>query len=104
MMSGPSQPAAGAALDDSAADQSRPVRSGAGRTMRRSFRRALRYRSAAFSRPPEEPIRGELFSVERLEQHAESLAIAQRVSPRAGTRRRLASRLRDNGRVAPLLS
>jgi cyclic beta-1,2-glucan synthetase len=47
----------------------------------------------------EEPIRSELFSIERLEQHGESLAAAQRVLPRLGTGRRLAARLRDNERV-----
>jgi cyclic beta-1,2-glucan synthetase len=47
----------------------------------------------------EEPIRAELFSVERLEQHAESLAEAQPVKPRPGGDRRLARRLRDNSRV-----
>src|SRR5207247_7821176 len=48
---------------------------------------------------PEEPIRTELFSVERLEQHAESLAAAQCVTadPRRGWR--LLPRLVDNGRV-----
>jgi len=48
---------------------------------------------------PEEPIRTELFSVERLEQHAETLAAAQRVTadPRRG--RALLPRLVDNGRV-----
>src|SRR5207245_8607585 len=48
---------------------------------------------------PEEPIRTELFSVERLEQHAESLAAAQRVTadPRRGWR--VLPRLVDNGRV-----
>jgi len=50
-------------------------------------------------REPEEPIRSELFSIERLEQHAESLAVAQRVTTRARTDRRLATRLRENGRV-----
>ncbi|MGB7946872.1 MAG: glycosyl transferase, partial [Candidatus Binatia bacterium] len=47
----------------------------------------------------EEPIRAELFSVERLEQHAESLAGAQRVTatPRKG--RPLLPRVLDNGRV-----
>ena len=50
-------------------------------------------------REPEEPIRSELFSIERLEQHAESLATAQRVTTRPETGRRLATRLRDNGRV-----
>ena len=46
-----------------------------------------------------EPIRAELFSSERLEQHAESLAAAQQVTttPRAG--RRLLPRVLDNGRV-----
>ncbi|HEY5046593.1 MAG TPA: glucoamylase family protein [Rhizomicrobium sp.] len=45
------------------------------------------------------PIRAELFSVERLEQHAESLAVAQRVesNPRRG--RPLAPRLYDNTKV-----
>jgi cyclic beta-1,2-glucan glucanotransferase len=47
----------------------------------------------------EEPIRAELFSTERLEQHAESLAAAQQVTttPRKG--RRLLPRVLDNGRV-----
>ena len=50
-------------------------------------------------RDPEELIRAELFSVERLDQHAESLAKAQRVTDQPKTDRRLATRLRDNGRV-----
>ena len=50
-------------------------------------------------RDVEEPIRSELFSIERLEQHAESLATAQRIASKPGTRRELARRLRDNGRV-----
>jgi cyclic beta-1,2-glucan synthetase len=54
---------------------------------------------AASRHPAEEPIRSELFSLERLEQHAESLAAAQRVTVRPGAGRNLASRLRDNGRV-----
>ena len=47
----------------------------------------------------EEPIRSELFSSERLEQHGESLAAAQRVTtiPRKG--RPLLPRVLDNGRV-----
>jgi cyclic beta-1,2-glucan synthetase len=47
----------------------------------------------------EEPIRAELFSGERLEQHGESLAVAQRVTttPRQG--RPLLPRVLDNGRV-----
>ncbi len=47
----------------------------------------------------EPPIRGELFSVERLGQHAESLAVAQRVAPKGGIRRQLAPRLYDNTKV-----
>ena len=45
------------------------------------------------------PIRAELFSVERLEQHAESLATAQRImaSPRRG--RPMVKRLHDNTKV-----
>jgi len=43
-----------------------------------------------------EAIREELFSVERLEQHAESLAAAQSVSSRPERGRPLAKRVRDN--------
>ena len=42
------------------------------------------------------PIRSELFGIERLEQHAESLAAAQRVGPDTGRGDRLGRRLRDN--------
>src|SRR5688572_17810647 len=45
------------------------------------------------------PIRAELFGVERLEQHAESLAAAQPVTRRASRGRRLLPRVEDNGRV-----
>jgi cyclic beta-1,2-glucan synthetase len=48
---------------------------------------------------PEPPIRAELFSVERLEQHAESLAIAQRITSHPERGRRLAKRLSDNTKV-----
>ncbi len=58
--------------------------------------RALRHTGA---HPPEAPIRSELFSVERLEQHAESLAKAQRVAPKPRRGRRLTSRLYDNTKV-----
>ena len=54
---------------------------------------------AAPSQAPEGPIRSELFSAERLEQHAESLAGAQRVTARPAAGRSLAPRLRDNERV-----
>jgi cyclic beta-1,2-glucan synthetase len=44
-----------------------------------------------------EPIRAELFGIERLEQHAESLAAAQHVGTRLYSDNRLERRLRDNG-------
>ena len=46
-----------------------------------------------------EPIREELFGVERLEDHARSLAVAQIVSSRASKGRVLAKRLADNRAV-----
>ena len=46
-----------------------------------------------------EPIRAELFSVERLEQHAASLAAAQVVALEPGGGRPLIPRVRENGRV-----
>ncbi len=49
--------------------------------------------------PIEGPIRAELFSVERLEQHAESLAAAQRVSDKIARGRPMSERLADNARV-----
>jgi cyclic beta-1,2-glucan synthetase len=60
----------------------------------------------AFGRTPqavlwnnEESIRAELFGIERLEQHAESLAAAQPVTARPTAGRSLAVRLRDNESV-----
>ena len=50
-------------------------------------------------RPAEPPIRAELFSVERLEQHGESLAVAQRVAPMPQLGLPLDRRLRENTRV-----
>ncbi|MGD0906299.1 MAG: glucoamylase family protein [Candidatus Acidiferrales bacterium] len=47
----------------------------------------------------EAPIRAELFSVDRLEQHAESLAAAQIISPPSVQGRALLPRVLDNGRV-----
>ncbi|HET9061947.1 MAG TPA: glycosyl transferase, partial [Candidatus Binatia bacterium] len=47
----------------------------------------------------EEPIRSELFSLERLEQHAQSLAEAQRITTKRRPDRRLTRRLRDNNRT-----
>lgn len=48
---------------------------------------------------PEPPIRSELFSVERLEQHAASLAGAQRITPKLTRGRPLSPRLYDNAKV-----
>src|SRR6202167_5939370 len=47
----------------------------------------------------EEPIRAELFSLERLEQHAESLAAAQIVTIEKSRGRPLLPRVLENGRV-----
>ena len=44
-----------------------------------------------------EPVRAELFSVERLEQHARTLAVAQPVTPKPTKGHPLAGRLADNG-------
>ena len=63
------------------------------------FFRALRRSGGVFPQDTEEPIRSELFSIERLEQHAESLAAAQRVTAKPAAGRPLAGRLADNGRV-----
>ena len=49
--------------------------------------------------PLEEPIRAELFGIERLEQHAESLAAAERTTRKPTRGRSLLSRVRDNERV-----
>ncbi len=62
------------------------------------FFRALKEPAPGFAHP-DEPIRSELFSVERLEQHGETLAIAQRVTERPGRGRPMAPRVRDNGRA-----
>jgi cyclic beta-1,2-glucan synthetase len=51
------------------------------------------------SSPLEEPIRAELFGIERLEQHAESLAAAQPVARARVRGRGLLPRVQDNGRV-----
>ncbi len=47
----------------------------------------------------EDPIRAELFGIERLEQHARSLADAQPVTGRREPKRALLPRVDDNGRV-----
>ena len=46
-----------------------------------------------------EPIRAELFGIERLEQHAETLAAAQHVATRSNRDHRLERRLKDNERT-----
>src|SRR5947207_3105684 len=51
------------------------------------------------SKALEDPIRAELFGIERLEQHAESLAHAQRVLDESGKGRSLLPRVLDNGRM-----
>jgi cyclic beta-1,2-glucan synthetase len=63
--------------------------------IRRSFGRAL----SASPWDSREPLREELFSVERLEEHARSLAVAQSVTPRPTKGRPLTRRLADNGAV-----
>ena len=67
--------------------------------MRHFGLRAFKSLRVAFPQDTEQPIRSELFSIERLEQHAESLATAQRVTAKPAAGRPLAARLRDNGRV-----
>ncbi len=49
--------------------------------------------------PLEDPIRSELFGVERLEQHAASLAAAQKVTVGAAEQRALLPRVEENGGV-----
>ena len=49
--------------------------------------------------PVEEPIRAELFGIERFEQHAESLATAERATERPTRGRDLLPRVRENGRI-----
>ena len=44
-----------------------------------------------------EPVRGELFSAERMEEHARSLAVAQKVTPKPAKGHPLAGRLAENG-------
>ncbi|HUF80504.1 MAG TPA: hypothetical protein VMN03_05145, partial [Burkholderiales bacterium] len=67
--------------------------------MKSAFPRALGRASRAAPWDNEESIREELFSVERLEQHAESLAAAQPITARPMTGRSLAARLKENESV-----
>ncbi|MFL5268495.1 MAG: hypothetical protein ACJ8AH_18190 [Stellaceae bacterium] len=64
-----------------------------------SIFRAFERHPAASPWDTETSIREELFSIERLEEHAESLAAAQQVTARPMPRRSLAVRLRDNEAV-----
>ena len=59
----------------------------------------LLYRSPVSPWGNDEILRAELFSSERLEQHAASLAAAQQVTRRRSTRRSLNARLKDNESV-----
>ncbi len=63
------------------------------------YLRALKGPGPSFAQDIEEPIRAELFSIERLEQHGETLAVAQRVTDRPGTGRAIAPRIRANARI-----
>jgi cyclic beta-1,2-glucan synthetase len=65
----------------------------------KSILRAFGRASQAVPWNSEESIREELFSIERLEQHAESLAAAQAVTARSITGRSLAVRLKENESV-----
>src|ERR1700730_19262781 len=63
------------------------------------LRRCLGERPEVAPWNTEELIRAELFSVERLEQHAASLAAAQQITSKPIARRSLAARLRNNESV-----
>ncbi|MGE8483065.1 MAG: GH36-type glycosyl hydrolase domain-containing protein [Pseudomonas sp.] len=63
------------------------------------FRRALGQRVLSPPWSDHAPVRETLFGIERLEQHAESLAIAQQVTPRPPTVLPLHVRLDDNASV-----
>ncbi len=54
---------------------------------------------AAAALKPEQPIRAELFGVERLEQHAESLAATDRLTDKSNRGRDLLPGVRENGRI-----
>jgi len=68
-------------------------------TPREKLRRLFGSRQASPPRSRDEPIRAELFSIERLEQHARSLAAAQPVMAKPTSDRRLEIRLWDNDRA-----
>jgi cyclic beta-1,2-glucan synthetase len=66
------------------------------------FANVRRYLGRATSASPwdsRKPVREELFSVERLEEHSRSLAAAQLVTPKPTKGHPLSGRLSDNGAV-----
>jgi cyclic beta-1,2-glucan synthetase len=63
------------------------------------FRRLRRARRTTDFTEFEEPIRAELFSAERLEQHAQSLAVAQTVTKDPADERALVPRVLENGQA-----
>jgi cyclic beta-1,2-glucan synthetase len=63
------------------------------------IRRALARAPSMSPWNSQEPVREELFSVERLEEHARSLAVAQPITPKPAKVHPLAWRLVDNGAV-----
>jgi cyclic beta-1,2-glucan synthetase len=65
----------------------------------RAIGRTFGHQPAISGATNEQPIRAELFGVERLERHAESLAAAQHVASRPTKDNRLERRLRDNERA-----
>jgi cyclic beta-1,2-glucan synthetase len=79
-----------------------PSRASIGTRLGATFRKLVGGTTGDWSAGPlrdrEDPIRAELFSIERLEQHAESLAAVQRTTSKRATDRRLERRLRDNDR------
>jgi cyclic beta-1,2-glucan synthetase len=76
-----------------------PIGTGLRAKLGKSLGRAFRAWSAAAPWVHEEPIRAELFGIERLELHAESLAAAQRTTSNLKSKRRLDARLRDNDKA-----
>src|SRR6202034_3292775 len=65
----------------------------------RAFRGMSGHRRSTAGHGDQQPIRAELFGIERLEQHAESLAAAQHVASRRNGDHRLERRLKDNERA-----
>src|SRR5688500_14610272 len=65
----------------------------------KSLRHILSFDPSTSPWNTDEIIREELFSIERLEQHAASLASAQSVSSKPPARRSLKSRLKENESV-----